>query len=107
MIRQQRRYQWPWMWVLCLGVLGMTLVGCGDSSPTSDTTGTPTVVEQLSYDLTTDGDITVGQGQPRNAIGMLDNRVHFGGAEAVFAQIHSQEFGIARNNVEGRADLMG
>src|SRR5262245_29524082 len=55
------------MWVLCLGVLGMTLVGCGDSSPTSDTTGTPTVVEQLSYDLTTDGDITVGQGQTGTA----------------------------------------
>jgi hypothetical protein len=67
MVRQQRRYQWPWMWVLCLGVLGMTLVGCGDSSPTSDTTGTPTVVEQLSYDLTTDGDITVGQGQTGTA----------------------------------------
>jgi hypothetical protein len=43
----------PRMWALYLGVLGMTLMGCGDSSPTPDTTVT----------LSTDGDITVGQGQ--------------------------------------------
>src|SRR5262245_29859453 len=38
---------------------------------------------------------------------MLDDRVHFGGAEVTVAQLHPQEFGITRNNIEGRAYLMG
>src|SRR5215471_3962564 len=41
--------------------------------------------------------------QPRNTISMLDDRVHFGGAEVTVAQLHPQEFGITRNNIEGRA----
>src|SRR5947209_2120023 len=43
MARQQRRHQWPWVWVLCLGVLGVTLAGCDSSSSTSENSQSTTI----------------------------------------------------------------
>src|SRR5215831_3756071 len=43
MVHQHRRHQRLWMWVVCLGVLGMTLVGCGTSSPPTDHSQSTTI----------------------------------------------------------------
>src|SRR5262249_10880623 len=43
MIGQQRRYQQLWMWIVCLGVLGMTLMGCGTSSAPTEHSQSTTI----------------------------------------------------------------
>ena len=43
MTRQQRRQQWSWVWVVCLGFLGVTLAGCDSSSSTSENSQSTTI----------------------------------------------------------------